>query len=398
MATFELESSLNSLQDSIILPNYEGHPVVQAKIVDFSVFKTYNAKQVYDALSTFFVDPDMLVIAHSDSLQPVPMHQMTLEALHSAMMAKMRSEAQPLLGDEHRNVYDDLKAMVEAENDSSHEAMSELLQLCFRSVLEAISCSSVKKGALFTNPFTQKPILLLGNRSLFITDKARVNSAVAKEKKAKKSAAKAAKAATSGRPKKDNAPPLNPQGKPRRTISDDEEEEALLSEATVDDVSCHGGDGDSPYDSEWERSPRSSAHATPVANQPLPSEDPVQLTLTPAILDAPRLPLNIQLAPNPPVPLMTIPPGILGVPSPLGGMMGSVPVAAAIPKKRKSKKATKGKKSKKSRRSRSRSASVSSLSSVEVPPPKPSADQVFLLCLYFPLSIDTVWVMHSFTN
>ena len=78
--------------------------------------------------------------------------------------------------------------------------------------------------------------------------------------------------------------------------------------------------------------------------------------------------------------------------------MGSVPVAAAIPKKRKSKKATKGKKSKKSRRSRSRSASVSSLSSVEVPPPKPSADQVFLLCLYFPLSIDTVWAMHSFTN
>ena len=143
---------------------------------------------------------------------------------------------------------------------------------------------------------------------------------------------------------------------------------------------------------------RSSAHATPVGNQPLPSEDPVQLTLTPAILDAPRLPLNIQLAPNPPVPLMTIPPGILGVPSPLGGMMGSVPVAAAIPKKRKSKKATKGKKSKKSRRSRSRSASVSSLSSVEVPPPKPSADQVFLLCLYFPLSIDTGWVMHSFTN
>ena len=127
---------------------------------------------------------------------------------------------------------------MEAETDSSPQAMSELLQLCFRSVLEAIACSSIKKGALFTNPFTQKPILLLGNRSLFITDKARVNSAVAKEKKARKSAAKAA---TSGRPKKDNAPPLNPQGKPRRTISDDEEEEALLS--TVDDVSCHGGMG-----------------------------------------------------------------------------------------------------------------------------------------------------------
>ena len=382
MATFELETSLNSLPDSTIIPNYEGHTVVQCKIMDFSVLKSFDAKQVFETLTTYFIDSDMLVIAHSDSPQPIPMHQMTLEALDAAMQSRLRSEPQPLLGDEHKNVYDDLKAMVEAGDDSSPQAMVELLQLCFRSVLEAISCASIKKGALYTNPFTQKPILLLGNRGLFITDKARVNAALGREKKAKKAAAKAAKAATSGKPKKDTAPVLNPQGKPRRTISDDEEEEAQLSEATVDDVSCHGGDGDSPYDSEWERSPRSSARATPVL---LPSDDPIQLTLTPAVLDAPRLPLNIQLAPNQPLPLMTLPPGILGTPSPLGGTMGSVPVAASSTKtssKRKSKKSDKDKKSKKAKKSRSRSPSVSSVSSIEVPPPRPSADQVFLLCLY----------------
>ena len=75
-----------------------------------------------------------------------------------------------------------------------------------------ITYANIKKGALYTNPFTQKPILLLGNRSLFITDKARVNAALGREKKAKKAAARAAKAATSGKPKKDTAPTLNPQG------------------------------------------------------------------------------------------------------------------------------------------------------------------------------------------
>ena len=396
MATFELESSLNSLPDTTIIPNYEGHSVVQCKLMDFSIFRPLDARQVFETLNTYFTDPEMLVIAHSDSPQPIPMHQMTLEALNAAMLSKLRSEAQPLLGDEHKNVYDDLKAMVEVGDDSSPQAMVELLQLCFRSVLEAIACASIKKGALYTNPFTQKPILLLGNRSLFITDKTRVNAALSREKKAKKAAAMATKATASGKSKRNTAPPLNPQGKPRRTISDDEEEEAQLSEATVDDVSCHGGDGDSPYDSEWERSPRSSARATPVLQS---SEDPVQLTLTPAALDAPRLPLNIQLAPNQPLPLMTIPPGILGTPSPLGGTIGSVPMAASTSKtssKRKSKKSGKDKKSKKAKKTRSRSSSESSVSSVEVPPPRPSADQVFLLCLYFPLSIDTVWVIHSF--
>ena len=70
-----------------------------------------------------------------------------------------------MLRDEHLNVCNDLK---------------------LRSVLEAISCASVKKGALFSNPFTQTPILLLGGRGLYLSDKAKVAAAIAREKKAKK--------------------------------------------------------------------------------------------------------------------------------------------------------------------------------------------------------------------
>jgi len=389
MATFELDSSFNSLQDSSVIPNYQGHPVVQAKLVDFSVFRPFNSKEVFQQLQTFFEGPDMIVIAHSDSPQPIPMSLMTLEALNEAMMQRLRNETQALLGDEHINVYNDLKMMVEANDDDSPQAMVELLQLCFSSVLEAISCASVKKGALFSSPFTQKPLLLLGYRGLYISDKAKVAAAVKKMNKS------VAKAASSGKPKKANAPTINPQGKLRRTISDEEEDNQ--SEATIEDASSH--DGNSPYNSDWAHSSQSSRQTTPVLGPQLaPSEDPVQLTLTPndqAPAFTPRLPMNIQLPTNPMVPLVPIPAGVFGTPTALGGTLGSVPVASSTSKKsakRKSKRSGKSKKSKKTKRSRSRSSSLSSVQSIVVPPPpplpKPSADQVFFFpaftCVSYP--------------
>jgi len=238
-----------------------------------------------------------------------------------------------------------------------------------------------KKGALFSNPFTQTPILLLGGRGLYLSDKAKVAAAIAREKKAKKPSGKAP---ASKKAKKNSATTINPQGKPRRTISDDEDEKNQQSEGSIDDVSCHGGDGDSPYDSEWAHSSGSSAPATPVLTKQPQLEEPIQLTLTPsaqASEDTPRLPLNIQLAANPVLPLFSIPP-----PTPLGGTMGSVPMAAPVLKqssRRKSKKGSKDKKkkAKKTKRSkspsRSRSSSSSSVASVVLPPARPSADQVF---------------------
>ena len=86
--------------------------------------------------------------------------------------------------DEYVNAFDDLKALVEANSESSEQAMLEIQQLCFKSTLEAISFASVKKGALYLCPFTQKACLLLGSRGLFKIDKARVSAALAKQKRA----------------------------------------------------------------------------------------------------------------------------------------------------------------------------------------------------------------------
>ena len=118
---------------------------------------------------------------------------------------------------------------------------------------------------------------MLGSRGLFNTDKARVSAALAKQKKAQKPSGKGL-AKRSNR--KEGAISLNPQGKPRRTISDGEEEDAK-SNASLEDASCHGGEGDSPYDSAWAYSPRSSNHPTPVLGPQIQEDAPVQLSLTP---------------------------------------------------------------------------------------------------------------------
>ena len=388
MATFDLQSSINSLSDTPILPCFQGYSVVQAKLLDFGVFKPLGPNLVFEALSSLITSMDMLVIAPSKTPQPVPMQLMTLEALCQAMRQKLRVEAQPLLGDDYVNAFDDLKALVEANDESSEQAMMEIQQLCFKSTLEAISCASVKKGALYMCPFTQKPCLMLGSRGLFVTDKARVAAAMSKQNKTQKLSGKSAAKRSN---KKDGKATINPQGKPRRTISDDDEEETK-SNVSLEDVSCHGGDGESPYDSEWAHSPRSSNNPTPILAPQAQEDEPSQLSLSqlasanvaPTIDDTPRPPLNIQLTPNPLVPL--IPAGVLGPVFPLGGSLGSVPVASAPMKqsKKRSKKHAKTKKAKKTKKPRSRSSSPSpsSTSSIEVPPPKPSADQVFLLCLY----------------
>ena len=53
MAAFNLESLINTLPDTSVLPCFQGHPVVQSKLLDFSAFKSLGSKEVYEALSSF---------------------------------------------------------------------------------------------------------------------------------------------------------------------------------------------------------------------------------------------------------------------------------------------------------------------------------------------------------
>ena len=107
--------------------------------------------------------------------------------------------------------------------------MEDLLQLSFICILESIATRVVKKGALYTNPFTQKPVLLLGNRGLFFSDKTRINAAEARARKALERAAQLQNQ-------------LQPQGRLKRAVSD-REDDGNASNGSLEDVSCHGAMG-----------------------------------------------------------------------------------------------------------------------------------------------------------
>jgi len=393
MATFSLESSVNALQDTPILPNFQDHPTVQAKLLDFSSFKDMNKDELVSALQNIITAEDMVVIAASDSPQPVPIHQMTVESLCLALTTKKGSEVSALVSDESLNAFNNIKSRIDRDDEHSAEAVVDLQKLAFSVTLEAVVTRVVKKSALYHNPFTQRPILLLGNRGLYFTDKAKINAA---EARARKASLRASKAAAKGNPKDDFVDQPS-QDIRKRHVSDDE----LSAE---EDLSCHGGDGSSPYSSEWEHSAEDSDET--VMTQPSKAHQqgptvPAPFTLTQSSLAAhdgafTNLHRGISLTPNAILPLS------LGTPAVLGAPMASAndPTLARqktdkASKKLKSKKSAKkkSKKTKSSKRkarspskSRSRSRSPSSSKSIEIPPPRPSADQVFCVSIYFIVS------------
>ena len=398
MATFSLESSVNTLPDTPILPNYAGHPVVLAKIIDFSVFKDLDPREVFNTLKTYFNSRDMIVIACSDTPQPVPLQQMTLEALEFAMLFSVRSESQTLLGDGNVNAFNDYKTAILANDQGSEAAMEDILKFSFVCILEAISTRTVKKGALYLCPFSQRPVMLLGSRSLYFSDKGRIKAA---EQRAKKAANRASSGERTGLPKDDTAYLANSRRTRKQGQTEADVNEGYISNQSIEDVSCHGGDGDSPYPSEWEHQSQHSAPATPTLQREdlqLQEQQPIQhipqLSLPPNALPQLVGPAvntqapNIRLAPSSFLPLespgnRTLSLGQYATPLALGGTLGSVPdfgkpVGTSSKRKSRKSKKNKSKKSKhsRSRSSRSRSSSSSSSRSVEVPPPKPSVDQV----------------------
>ena len=403
MATFDLNSSVNALPDTPIIPNYPEHPVVKAKILEFSMFKGFEPVDIKDQLLQYFNSSNMLVIKHTDTPQPVPIQLMTLEDLVSAISQKLKSEPQAIVGDKDINTLELITAKVNAQDEESASAMEDLQLMAYGCVIDAMASRIIKRGALYLNPFTQKPVLLLGNRGLFISDKQKIAAAEARQRKAELRSAKAAK---SGQPKDDSAQRKRPSKQRPAT-----EDQGVQSAGSLDDVSCHGGDGSSPYSSEWERASRNSLPSTPILipthasqneHQSAPilqdnstvdvnsaSKEGPANAIPNLTLPAPQ-PLGIQLAPSPFLPLVPGSPHLqrargLNMAASFMGPSGSTYSGPAQQSsksaRRKSGRSKKSKKSKSKRsRSRSRSRSSSSLSvkSVEIPAPRPSVDQVFL--------------------
>ena len=97
-------------------------------------------------------------------------------------------------------------------------------------------------------------------QGLYITDKAKVAAAVVREKNIKKSAALLLLVSQ----KKTTFPLLILRESIEGPFPMTRKKNFNSLEGCIEDISCHGGDCDSPYESEWAHSSHSSTQATPV--------------------------------------------------------------------------------------------------------------------------------------
>ena len=104
----------------------------------------------------------MIIIKHTDTSQPVPINLMTFEDLVGAITQKLKSEHQPIVGGKDINAMENVVAKVNAQDDQSASAMEDLLLLAYGCVIDAMAARIIKGGVLYLNPFTQKPVFLLG--------------------------------------------------------------------------------------------------------------------------------------------------------------------------------------------------------------------------------------------
>ena len=107
--------------------------------------------------------------------------------------------------------------------------------------------------------FCPKTCFIARSRSLYFTDKGRVKAA---EARAKKAAKKAFAEKRSGLLKHDSAFQSETRGRKQKQ-ADAAENEGYASSLSIKYVSYHGGNGDSPYPSEWEGNSQHSVPATP---------------------------------------------------------------------------------------------------------------------------------------
>ena len=70
------------------LSYFQDHPTVQAKLLDFSGFRDMNEDELVAPLQNIVSSEEMVVIATSDSPQPVPINQITVDSLGLALSSK----------------------------------------------------------------------------------------------------------------------------------------------------------------------------------------------------------------------------------------------------------------------------------------------------------------------
>jgi len=185
MSSLDLKTSFYALPDTPVVPRFQDHPVVQAKLFRVSDFGDFDRVEMEAALADIIPSKDNLVIYKVDNTAPVPITDMSLLMLAKVVLEKPRSETASIVPEGQLNAFNallgDCQGANAAVNRSNEAAVHDYV---YANTLEAISYKVIKEFVLYTCPFTQKLMALMGNRGLYTTDKQRCDNVQAKMDKA----------------------------------------------------------------------------------------------------------------------------------------------------------------------------------------------------------------------
>ena len=153
--------------------------VVAGKVLVISELLTkVNFVELRDYLLEIFPSKDQLFLIPSTDSEDLPLSCMTVEQIESVIFKKQSNEVRTIIAGDFKMDFDTLKARHESVNeDEQFGVVNEIRDFVHKHILEAVASNALKRFGTYSDPQTKKRLLLLDNRKVFTTDKARVKAA-----------------------------------------------------------------------------------------------------------------------------------------------------------------------------------------------------------------------------
>ena len=179
MSQISCESVLLSFPDLAMLHFRGKDLVVAGKVLTISeLLSKVNYVALKDYLLAVYPSKEQLFLIPSVEALDLPLSSMSLDQIEQVILKKQSNEVRAIVAGDFKLDFDTLKAsFLSVEEEDQQGLLNQITDFAHRHVLEAIAANALKRFGTYPDPSTNKPLLLLDNRKVFTTDKARVRAA-----------------------------------------------------------------------------------------------------------------------------------------------------------------------------------------------------------------------------
>ena len=203
--------------DDLLLIHYYGTEILTMakKITISSLLVKADKVDVEEFLRTTFTSKKQMILAPCYCGNAFSLEDISFEDLEEICTFKPPGESAPIVGTHNLDAYNSLRmAHNNANGDERASSLDNIRDFAFKTVIENLAASIHKEFASYFDPVQKQQLLLLGNRKVYSTDKAKIQKYQQNKNKEeaarKKSEARAALPSTSTKqPAKDQILPRN---------------------------------------------------------------------------------------------------------------------------------------------------------------------------------------------